>query len=395
MKKTAYDAVVVGAGPGGSMAAFEIASAGFSVLLLEKDERPGTPLCCAEGVFGPTFANIVDIDDRWISTKIEQAEIIAPGGERVSVHYRNAGYVLDRAVFDYDLARKASVAGAELECGAIGRNPRGENRLFDSLEVVYPDGDTVEVKTRIIIAADGVESRIARQAGLDNRLDTDKVATALEYRVDNIEIERDKISFHVGRDVAPGGYLWVFPKSEKSVNIGLAVAVDEHEGRDPAGYLDRFMKREFPEGEIVSRHCGLLPSYMGRGMFRIGSILTVGDAARSIDSLSGAGIINALLSGKYAGEAAAEYLSGRIDDIEKIDSIYPDKFLEIRGGDLNGYLRLRKAYVHFDDNDFKSVIKVLRKYLETHSAYDIHAAGLLMKIIKTTPRLLRLVRYLI
>jgi len=395
MTKTVYDAVVIGAGPAGSRAAFEIASAGFSVLLLEKDSRPGVPLCCAEGVFGPSIKNILDLDDKWISQKIDRAEVVAPDGERVSVFFQDAGFILDRTVFDYDLAMKAVNAGVRLECNVVGQNPQGDDGRFDSLEVLYPDGSTVRVETGIIIAADGVESQIARQAGMDNRLDLSKVAAALEYRLENIKLEENKVSFYVGQNIAPGGYIWVFPKSGNSANVGLTISLDGRDGATSAGYLDRFINGYFPDGEIVKKHCGLLPSYMGKAMFRIGNILIVGDAARALDSLSGAGIVNAVLSGKYAGQAAVEFLSGRVVNFEEIDEIYPGRFLDEKGADLSNYLRLRRAYEHFNDKDFSSVIKVLRKYFETHSAYDVHVAGLFINIIKTTPRLLRLVRYLI
>ena len=395
MIKPVYDAIVVGAGPGGSMAAFEIASAGSSVLLLEKDSQPGVPLCCAEGVFGPSFKSIIDIDDKWVSCKIDRAEIIAPDGEKVTFLFQGGGYILDRVVFDYDLVNRAVEAGAQLECNVVGQNPSGNSGRFDSIEVLSSDGSVKQVKTEIIIAADGVESQIARQAGLDNRLDFNNVAAALEYRVENIELEDDLISFHVGCNIAPGGYVWVFPKSDNSANVGLAISLDGRDGASSFDYLDSFMSNHFPDGEIISRHCGLLPSYTGRAMFRIGNILAVGDAARTLDSLSGAGIVNAIVSGKYAGQAAVEYLSGRVKDMADLDKLYPGKFLDQKGADLSNYLRLRRAYEHFNDTDFSSVIKVLQKYFKSHAVQDVHAARLFIEIIKTTPRLLRLARYLI
>ena len=244
-------------------------------------------------------------------------------------------------------------------------------------------------------AADGVESQVARQAGMNNCLELKQVAAALEYRVENINVESDTISFYVGREIAPGGYIWVFPKSQNSANIGLAISVDDRDGVVAADYLDGFMADHFPSGCIREKFCGMLPSYRGKEMFHIGNILVAGDAARAVDSLSGAGIVNAVYSGRYAGQAAVEFLSGRVGNINNIERLYPGKFLDERGDDLNNYLKLRRVYTHVNDGEFTEIIRELRRYFKTHNVYNIHAAGLLLHLIKTKPRLLRLVRYLI
>jgi flavin-dependent dehydrogenase len=127
---SAYDAVVIGAGPAGSMAAHEIASAGQSVLLLEKHKRPGLPLCCAEAVSRPSFDKIMAPEPQWISTEIERVLMVSPGGEKANILHPRAGYVLDRVTFDNDLARRAAEAGADLRCEAIGIELNGTDQRF-------------------------------------------------------------------------------------------------------------------------------------------------------------------------------------------------------------------------------------------------------------------------
>ena len=75
-----YDVVVVGAGPGGSMAARTIAQAGNSVLLVEKRQEIGAPVRCAEGVSRSWLEKFVPIDPKWICAQIHGYRFHAPDG---------------------------------------------------------------------------------------------------------------------------------------------------------------------------------------------------------------------------------------------------------------------------------------------------------------------------
>ena len=390
-----YDAVVIGAGPAGSTAAYEIASAGFSVLLLEKHARPGLPLSCGEAVSKGAVASLPEMKEEWISAHIKRARLVGPDQNRITVNRKNAGYVLDRPRFDLDLAERAAMAGADLVCNAIGRNLHRQDRLFTAIDVLHESGETSRVTAKIFIAADGVESQIARQAGMANLFKRSDVFAAAQYRVENIDIENDLITFHVGQSMAPGGYVWVFPKSERSANIGIGIAGKALRGGDAMRLLDRFVTTWYPEGKIAARSCGLVPSFQGTGMFRRRNVLAVGDAARAIDSFSGAGIGHALSSGIHAGRAAAAYLSGEIADIEEMDGYYPQRYFDERLEELKLYARLRRAYLHFNDGDFNDIVYTLREYFDGRSADNVHVGTLVVHLIKTRPRLLKLIRYVL
>ena len=70
-----HDVVVVGAGPGGSVAAREAAELGLSVLLLEKRQEIGSPVRCAEGVAHELLVPFIEPDPRWISAEASKAQI--------------------------------------------------------------------------------------------------------------------------------------------------------------------------------------------------------------------------------------------------------------------------------------------------------------------------------
>ncbi len=103
---TEYDVIVVGGGPAGSVAAWEAAKGGASVLLLEKDRDIGYPVRCAEGIGAASLKEFIEPDERWIAARIKSFKLISPNGTAVQVDgIGELGYILERRMFDYELAR--------------------------------------------------------------------------------------------------------------------------------------------------------------------------------------------------------------------------------------------------------------------------------------------------
>ena len=170
------------------MAAFEIAKAGFRTLLLEKHEKPGLPLCCAEGIAAGVLEDLVGKpDSSRVSSKISRFKMVAPNGDSVTSISERWGYILERPRFDFDLALRAQEAGAELVCKAIGKNLGQHNKRFDTIDVEYPDTRTETIRARIFVAADGVESQLALQAGVQNGLGLRETTAAFQYRLHGID----------------------------------------------------------------------------------------------------------------------------------------------------------------------------------------------------------------
>lgn len=390
-----HDAVVIGAGPAGSMAACEIARAGFSVIMLEKHQKPGIPLCCAEAVSRTALERLIVVESKWVSSYIDNIKVIAPNGEFALITHPGAGIVLDRKIFDNDLSQLAILAGCRLQCETIGLELTRQGDLFGSLKILNKNGSIEEIPARIFIAADGVESKIARLAGIGNLVNDDDTLAYYQYRLIDIEINSSIVEFHVGNEIAPGNYAWVFPKSSISANVGVGVSINRRPGNSAPQFLDRFIEHRFGKALIAERFCGVVPQYQGERMFAKKNLLVVGDAARTLDSLSGAGITNGMLSGKLAGQAAVKYLSGELRNAEEIERFYPGRFLKEKGEELALYGRLRKAYGKLSDDDFIEIVRGLNDYLSNNSISGVNAGRLLAGIIATRPRLLRLIRHLI
>ena len=377
-------------GPAGAMAAKCAAENGASTLLLEKHERVGLPVCCAEGITTVGLERVIKPRPEWIASYIAGASLIGPSGAKITLLHPRAGYVLDRERFDSGLASLAVEAGAELLVSSpvVGLKCQ-QTGTIESVTIARGN-ERRELRCRLVIAADGVESRVAHMAGIDTTVELENITSACQYLADDIDIEPGIVSITIGNEIAPGGYAWVFPKSAHSANIGLSVCPTRVSGRTAKDYLDRFMASRFPHFNRVRTVMGTIPAFK-RGICLVkGNLMLVGDAARLFDSLTGAGISNALLSGSIAGKTAAAWLGGKaaLDD-------YPAEFWKLKKRELNSYRLFRSIFVKTSDAEFEDILETLDSFYPQKNIRDVNVPDVIFRLIFRNPGLLRMARYLI
>src|SRR5512139_1692405 len=255
-----YDVVVVGAGPAGSIAARTIAQAGYAVLLVEKRQEIGAPVRCAEGVSRAGLEKFVSIDPKWICAQIHGYRFHAPDGASFTVEPDDVGYILERKIFDRDLANMAAHAGAHVLAKTAARNVLcHENGAIAGVQLsAAPKGD-VSVQSKIVIGADGVESQVGRWAGLDTVPRLRDMCSAVQYLMAGLDIDEDVCDFYFGTQIAPGGYLWIFPKGQGMANVGIGIAGNRADKITAQAYLDRFIEANFPAGSILGVVAGGVP----------------------------------------------------------------------------------------------------------------------------------------
>jgi len=308
--KSKYDILVVGGGPAGAVAAETAAKAGFSTCLIEKRPAIGCPVRCAEGV-GKDIGKFIDPDPRWISAEISRAAIVAPDGTTMYLDAASAGdkvgYVLERKIFDRALIRQAAAAGADIAVKTMARAPVIEDGMVRGVVLEGPD---LKIAADVVIAADGIESMFSRMCGIDTTVPTSEIMTCAQVLLTGIDCEEGTNCFYVGNNVAPHGYLWVFPKGEGIANVGVGISGRKSgNGHRAKDYLDAFIHRRFPAGKPVEfitggvPVCRPLPRTVGDGL------IIAGDAAHVVDPITGGGICNAMYTGKLAGEVAGECIS--------------------------------------------------------------------------------------
>jgi len=327
-----YDLIVVGAGPGGSTAAYTAAQAGLSVLLLEKRQEIGAPVRCAEGMGHDQLVPFIEPDPHWVAAEVSQAQIttIAGGETHTTRASGGRGYVLERRVFDRVLAERAARAGAEVRVKTAAAGLLTEDGQVYGVRVRHGDylagRGEVELQAQVVIAADGVEAQVGRWAGLDVRLPLQDTMVCAQYLLAGIEVDPTCTCYTIGHHVAPGGYAWIFPKGEGKANVGLGVQADLWQGvasqipsdgtgrvgdGDVLGYLTRFIEARpsLAQGYPVTLVAGNVPVAQSPARLVTDGLMIVGDAARQVDPLTGGGIVNAMRAGKLAAEVAVEAIA--------------------------------------------------------------------------------------
>jgi digeranylgeranylglycerophospholipid reductase len=390
--KSKYDVVVVGGGPAGLTAARFAALGGVDVLLVERHNRIGQHLCCAEGVTLTGLTAVTEPEDEWISSKISGVKLISPSGDTAFIDHPNAGYTLDRSRFEPYLAALAADEGAEVALGCRAENPVRGGKRFAQVDVVTND-ETRKVECGVLIAADGVESSIARDAGLTENLIPSRLASCAQYRLEKVDIEAEIPELYLDHGIAPGGYTWVFPKGPDSANVGLGVIPTVAGDRSPFDYLDDFVRRRFESYTITQRVMGIVPLFEGRKTMLKDNLMAVGDSARLIDSLTGAGIATALYSGRLAGELAAEYVrDGHRADILKQ---YPKRFMKKFGRKLRLYSLAHEVFRRLKPEEFDLVINIANEVFGGKKVYAIDTIDILRKVFKRKPGLLKYAPHLV
>lgn len=353
--KNEYDVIVVGAGPSGSTAAWQAARNGMKVLLLERDKEVGTPVRCAEGVSKRALEEIIEqpAPVHWIAAEIHHFRLIAPDGTPVYVNMNETGFVLHRQLFDYDLAFKAVRAGATLITTANVFDVLGTDGTVNGV-CVEIDGGKKQIKSKLVIAADGVESRVARWAGINSTIKERDLETCVQYTLAGVDINPDTCDFYFSREFAPGGYAWVFPKGDGTANVGLGVAGNYARNKSPNDYFQAYLERCHPTASVISQTVGGVPADKTLKEIVSDGFMVVGDAAHQANPISGGGIISGMIAGKIAGEVAARAVKDK-NLSKKALLPYMKQWHKRVGKNHQLTYRLKEALVKFDDERFNII----------------------------------------
>lgn len=384
-----YDIVVVGAGPAGSMAARAAAQGEAKVMMFDKRRELGVPVQCGEALNEDVLKELnIEPDPRWALGKMNAVKLVSPSGIEVRIAERKVvgkvGYILDRKIFDKHLAILAAKEGADIMVGTLVDGLILENGKPKGVRVRGASGRH-EVRADVVIAADGVGSRVARWAGLNTALKLDDIETGVQFQMVGVNFESPSMmEFYFGNKIVPGGYCWVFPKGEDMANVGLGVLGSRAERR-PIDYLRDFVARMpgLSKGKMIEINGGGVPVGGPLKQTVKDNLLVVGDAARQVNALTGGGIDSAMRAGDIAGEVAAKAVADG-DTSEKRLSEYERRWRDLMGKRLERYLKAKNVLVSLTDDDLDRLAKALKEV-----KFDkISLTDMLKVLIKAHPKLL-------
>lgn len=355
--KSFYDIIVVGAGPAGSTAARFAAAKGVSVIILEKDRDVGYPVRCGEAISKKGLEEFIEPSERFISSYINKFSMISPDNTEVILPLDETGFVLERRIFDYELSKLAVKEGAEILTRAYVNGLIFENDKVSGVKYEYR-GEQKELHAKIVIAADGVESRVGRWAGIKTHTDFRDMESCVQITAAEIPVDPNTCYFYFGEEYAPKGYFWIFPKANKAANIGLGIGGLIGKKHSAQSFLNHFMEKNYPKSTILTQIAGGVPSTITLEKISAPGILLAGDAAHQVNPLSGGGIHTGMIGGSIAGEIAAEAIhSNQLDYIFNYDKVWYDRV----GKKHEIYEKIKNGIYNFDDKKFNNIAHAFYK----------------------------------
>ena len=360
-----YDAVVVGGGPAGSVTARFAAESGVKVIILERRTEIGVPVLCGEGISQRVDKWDMLEGTRWIASKMDGAKIFSPDGTMVSLSKEMAGnetgYVVYRDIFDQELARRAARSGADIMLNTEVTGLIKTNGKITGIKARRFD-EQFEINANIIVGADGVESKIGKWAGINTVLKPYDLETCAQYTLTNIDYNSNYCEFYIGKKLAPGGYIWIFPKGENTFNVGIGVLASLSDSSLPLKLLNKFISNhnELKNGKSIRLLAGAVPVAKPVETVR-NNLLLVGDAARHADSITGGGLTTSLQGGKIAGETIGKAVESHRFDKETL-SIYETKWKAVFGTKLIRDYIVKEIMLDFDDKTLNMLADSLKDY---------------------------------
>jgi len=386
--KSKYNVLVIGGGPAGALAAKTAAEKGLSVCLVEKRPAIGAPVRCAEGIGKEALAEFIDPDPKWISAEMKGAGIVAPDGFEMTLESSIAGgkvgYILDRKVFDRELVWQAADAGAEVfvktrACAPVMQEGCLKGAQLDNC------GNITRVMADVVIAADGVESKFGKWCGIDTTVPVREIMSSVQYIMTDIDINPHATIFYLGNEVAPEGYLWVFPKGTRAANVGIGISGKKSgKGHRAKDYLDRFVKQKFPKGKTIECIVGGVSVCRPLECTVADHMLLAGDAARVVDPLTGGGIYNAMYTGKLAAEVAANGIE-KGDLSKKALMVYDQEWRASKmGKSIERNYHIKEYLIKQPDEKLNAIIHSVSKL----DLKEFSTLTLIKELLKANPRLL-------
>ncbi len=389
--KENYDVIIVGAGPGGSIAARDCAERGLETLVIEKRQELGTPVRCGEGL-GEAWMDIagLEYDPTWCVKEIKGAIVFPPNEKSLKMPTENKGYIVERKIFEKRLAEQAGRKGAKYLLKTRVKHAIKEDGKVKGVVAVDDEGQEKEYRAKIVIAADGVESPTAKSIGINTVNKLIDIESGYEYEMTNINVDPEDteyINIWIGNEIAPGGYIWAFYKSNDTANVGIGVnsVMKEKTAKE---YLDEWITNNpqyFENAVITEKKGGAVPIGKPIEQPYENGFMIIGDAAHMVNPIHGGGMGIAMESARIAAKVAAEAIKQE-DYSKEFLSKFAEEWWETRGKQLLEVQKVRKFVETLSDKEFNKLREILdaEGVLELTEASDFSK---FLKIFKKSPKI--------
>jgi geranylgeranyl reductase family protein len=313
MQVRQYDVIIVGGGPAGCTAALALAGSGLKVVVLEKNIFPRDKVCgdaVASYVpkvlqsINPEFARALNGFNERVT--VNACRLVAPNRKFFDLQYVNDGFIAKRLDWDNFLYE---LVCSKTETDFFPGHQVKDARIDTGTKEVTVIANDILFKGKILIGCDGAHSIVSKSIS-PTRIDLDHYSGAVRAYYKNVtDIPVNTFELHFFEHLLPG-YFWIFPLKDNMANVGLGMLSSQISKRkiDLRSSMQNVIEtiphiqNRFLHAERIGKIEGFgLP--LGSRKIKLSGdhFMLCGDAGALIDPLSGEGIGQAMVSGRYAG----------------------------------------------------------------------------------------------
>ncbi|MDC1136268.1 NAD(P)/FAD-dependent oxidoreductase [Nitrosopumilus sp.] len=351
-----YDVVVGGGSVAGLLSAREIASKGFSVLVIEEDYEIGTPEHCGGlvSIAGLEELGIIPFR-KTFDHMIESAEITSPNGKSFTINSKKQKVIeISRRELDKQIAFQAQKNGAEI-------------KVRTSFQEITDTGirtNEENIDCKIFVDARGVSSLIHK--------DRTGILSSAQYEIYADWIKKGKVEVDFDQEKYPGFFAWVIPSNEGKGKVGVA-----GKGINVSDTLNKILKEK---GKYSTIRKIFAPIWIKGPIekFVDGKTVIVGDAAGQAKPTTAGGIYTSGMGGVYAGQAISKFLqSNEISDLQDYQKRWMGRF----GKEFEKQKMARKILERIDNQTinklFESITPEITNEISQKEDFDFHTSSII------------------
>ena len=338
-----HDIIIIGSGPAGSYAAYQLAKDGYDVLVLEKNGSLPHPPACT-GIIGLEAFEKFNLPRDSVLSEIKDIRLISPSGLSLSFQPDSPlAFAVDRITFDQDLRELALKNGASIRWGSACK----EIQIKDThVNISMSSSETIKAKT--VVVATGFNRRLNESLGLGSPLDYIQGAQT-EVKMDGVR----EVEIHVGNSIAPGSFAWIVGLRNGRARIGLTT-----KNHAPV-FLQRFLEGSNMKDKIKERGL-ILSKPIPLGSLKrtyAERLLVVGEAAGLVKTTTHGGIYYGLISSQLAVETLREaFRSG--DFCPRVMGKYERRWKNALDKEIKTGYMLRRFFSCLHDGQIEKFFKI-------------------------------------
>jgi len=351
-----FDVVIGGGSVAGLLCAREIASKGFSVIVIEEDYEIGTPEHCGGLVSLSGLEELGVIPFRkTFDHMIESAKVSSPNGKSFTINSKKQKVVeISRRELDKQIAFQAQKNGAVI-------------KVKTSFQEITDTGirtNEEKIDCKIFVDARGVSSLIHK--------DRTGILSSAQYEIYADWIHKGKVEVIFDQEKYAGFFAWVIPSGEGKGKVGVA-----GKGIKVSETLDNILR---DKGEYSTIRKIFAPIWIKGPIknFVEGKTVIIGDAAGQAKPTTAGGIFTSGMGGIYAGQAISEFLkTNNSEDLKQ----YQKKWTERFGKEFEKQILARKLLERIDNNTinklFESITPEIIKEISEKDDFDFHTGSII------------------